>query len=196
MDIVKSIEDVVKMERECIKSFIEEYDSFVEIFKNYGLNLNIMPCYYYNGKYHTHRRIKGCFLAFRIHIHPIDLTYNQSVEKYFYKEFFSKKILQIKETRNGFKIQLSSIKDNSLGMFLRRYITKAKRANQTKKNTQICIKETIGDVFFSYIYVYRYRNEIKKTYRGFYLGWFFLVIVIVLIAINQYMHIKRLSWDW
>lgn len=193
---VGSIEEVCKIEKDIAKEFTDEYDNYIAIYKQFGIALRITPCYYYNGKYHTDHRMTGCFLAFRIQCFPINLTFKQAVKEQKYKEFFSHKMLQIKKGLDYYKVRKYSICDRQLKGFLDKHIKRAKKYKQTQINPVQCLQERLADVIVSCIYIYRYRNEVKKTYHGFDLGWLLLILATILAGLSSYMHLKRLYTQW
>ena len=89
-----------------------------------------------------------------------------------------------------------STRDVPLEKWLQNLLKRAEYLKQANKDTKLCTKESLLDILVSCIYIYRFRNEVKKTYRGFYLGWILLIVTIALIALNEYVHLKYLFWDW
>jgi len=193
---ILSSNQIKEIEKANINRFIKKYGAFILKCQQYGLILDIIPCYYYNGKYHTQPRITKCYLSFRIRCYPSSLTFNQSIRNHLYKEFFSHKILDVQKKKDFYEVKEFSTRDISLEKWLQNLLKRAENLQKANKDAKLCAKERLLDVLVSCIYIYRFRNEVKKTYRGFYLGWILLIVTIALIALSEYMHLKYLFWDW
>lgn len=180
---------VTTWEQKINDSFTDRYKHYVEAYQKYGVTLSLRPCYYYRGKYHTNRN-SNCFLAFRIRIFPECKTYSQAVLKHCYKEFFSHKLGTIAKHGDTIRLTTYSVNDVALCLFLDKYL---KKLQDPSVNNIEAIKEVPGDVLRSIVFIYRFRSELKRTYRGRDLSWIFICIVIFLISLSAYFHIKRLT---
>ena len=169
------------------------YGRYIEQYNQCGIHLEMKLCYFYQGKYHTQRRSSGCFLAYRIRLYPSSLSFNQAVSAFCYKEFFSRKLAEIRKLPDGYQIKTYSPADIPLNRFLNKHLKKAHCYLRRNGNALLSIRESPGDIFRSFGHLNRYGAEIKRTFRGVELDWIYLLIVIILICISSYMHIKRLS---
>lgn len=193
-DVINS-KQFVNLERQIIDDYFLKYKIYVDKFEKYGLKLLITPCYYYRGQYKT-KKNSHCFLAFRIQLFPCEYSYSQATRKFLSKKFFSKKIAKFDKTSTGWLVNIKTNNDIALHIFLRKYLKKAEFYYVNSLDTKRAVKETFVDNIRSIIYAYRYRNEIKCSYYGRNIEWFYIVIVLLIICISVYYHLKRISSIW
>lgn len=189
---IDSYEKVKELYVEACNSFEELYYSYVDIFLKYNIQMTIKPYCYYKGKFISKMKKRGCYTIYRICLFPKNLTYTQAKKAHLYKEFFSKKILQYKFTKNGYKVKFFSKKDVFLERFLIQILSKSKKLQLASTEPNKALKENLFDIINSIILIYRYRTAAKSTYYDFDLEWILLLIIIIVIWIRVEMHLRLL----
>ena len=189
-----SWEEISHLDQLVQEAFCSMYDTYAAKFKKYGILVKLQFRYHYAGKYHTDRKTEGYFLSAKISLLPEGCTYRQAAKKYRCKEFFSHKLAQVEKTEVGYRYVRFELADRPLTRFLDTYLRRAEQLHEQKKDPVLAIREEWMDVVRSVVYISRYRNEVKKSYRGFSLGWINLIVFSILIGIRGYMHQKRLSY--
>ncbi len=185
--------NIVNWEQNVQQEFLSQYGHFIGKYKELGITLSLQPCYFYSGKYHTQKRNSGCFIAFRIRLYPEKYTYTQARNKSLSQEFFSHKMAKIKKVSSGYQLVTYSAIDNAVNHFLKKYLSRAAMLYDQGAMPSLAIRETLGNVLRSFLYVYRYRSEVKRTYHGHSLEWIVLLLVVLLICARVYVRIKRLG---
>lgn len=189
-----SYEKVKELNSNACKLFLEYYSDYISAFSKYDIHMTMKPCYYYNGKFKTEMRKKGCYTVYRIRLFPKGLTYVQATKKHMYKEFFSRKIFQFKITsHNIYKINTFSKDDIILERFLKHYLYKAKKLYQQTNEPIKSLKESGADIINSICLIYRYRTEVKSTFYGFDLNWLLLLIIVIAILLRIEAHLRLLG---
>ncbi len=190
---VHSLDEVDKLELIIRRDFLADYEHFSEKFEQYGISLVLQPCYYYNGKFHTKRNNKHCYLMYRIVLLPKGCTLSQAQQKFSYKKFFSKKLATISKDVCGYRVKINGIKDWFFLYYINKYLAKAKAFSIRNLSCMRVLNENLVDVLWSIVFIYRYRNEVKHTIRGKSLEWVFLLFVFLLICLSSYFRIKFLE---
>lgn len=183
-NIFISYNDVIILQQRSHVEFMTNFSRYVELFGKLDIQLTITPYYYYNAKFHTKARKKGSCMFFKIKLYPKSLTFEQAKNKHLVKEFFSHKIMSFTKTKKGYKTKLYSSNDKILKNFLARYLNRGSFLKTIGNEPQICLKESLSDIFRSFIFMYRYRNEVKTKYYGFDLSWIILIIALILIILE------------
>jgi len=192
VSILKDSTELEEWYKEINNSFVNLYGRYINEYNQYGIRLEMKPCYFYNGKYHTQKKIADFFMAYRIRLFPSSLSFNQAVSTFCYKEFFSRKLAEIRRISNGYRIKTYSPRDIFLTRFLNKHLKKAEYHFNQNGNSLLSIQESLGDILRSFRHIARYGPEIKRTFRGVSLDWIYLILVIILICLNSYMNIKLL----
>lgn len=191
---VQDIKIAKKHEETLVVEFFDKYNHYVETFKEYGITLSIQPYYYYNGKYHTEARNTDYFLAFRFRLYPAKMSFAQAKKNFIYKEFFSHKITDISKKGNVFYVKEYPIKDRAVEHFLKQILHKITQLHIHNKDVLQAVVETPHDLLKSWLYINRYKTEVKYTLRGHRLDWWGLLVVILLICISMYLRLKRIHY--
>ncbi len=193
MVIVNTVKEIVEIENSVIAEFNNRFFLYIEKFRKYGITMKISPCYCYGGKHHTEHRATGCFMSFKILLFPREMTYNKALKTFNAKKLFSTKVLTIKKIEDCYHIKRIAKSERILKRILDRYLRKAEKFFNSTKNPINAIRENFFDVIISWILLDRYFNEVKMTYRGTSLIWFF-VLMIVISQILEFFS-EKIRWD-
>lgn len=174
-------DDVLDLVKRTCDTFVLEYDEYISRLECFDICITIRRCCFFNGKYHTRIRKKGCDIFMKISLFPKGYSYTQAKKRHWGKEMFSKKIMEFKETSKGYRVKVFGGKDNILKSFLKGRLRRCEKLNNRGKESKKSVKESLADVFRSFILVHRYRNQVKTTFYGFDLHWIILIIAIILI---------------
>ena len=184
MAAVRSAEELRDTEEKIGRIFLKCYESYIERFERLGIALDMKPCYYYAGKYHSDHRASGCFSVFRVQLYPAGLTFSQAKRERKYKLFFSHKLFVKKKGGELCDVQSFPVYDGSLKKFLDKYLKKAQKCAKNGGKPADSLRENITDVFRTNFHFNRYRNERIKKYRGVEVDAVKLAFVILLAIVS------------
>ena len=181
---VHSYEEVRQLIMSALEVYLPQIENFTESFREHNIQLSVVPCYFYNGKFSTSNRQKGACVFVRVRLFPVGYSFAQAEKKYFSKKYFSHRIIEFTKTKGGYRVKIYPSKDTALHGFLEKIL----RRSMKIKTPEIALKENLGDVFRSVIFVDRYRSEVKNSLYGFDLHWILLIIALLLIVVNVHVH--------
>ena len=180
---LNTYEEVLEQTEKVFNNYLANFSEYFELFEEYGIQLVIKPCYFYNNSFKTNNRKKGSCAFFRVQLFPKRYTFAQAEKNHCYKEMFSHRIIEFNSHKNQYRVKVYSSKDRILKRFLNKYLKKCSIAKKKGVSTLLPLKERLADVFRSIFLMDRYRTRVKLTFYNFDLHWIILIIIIILTLI-------------
>lgn len=181
---LEKYEDVLALIEKHYDDFSNQYSYYVNAFDTMNIKMEISPCYFYNMKFKMKKRQKGCCMFYRIRLFPKFFSFKHAQKKHLAKEIFSHKIIDFTKVSVGYKVKTNFNDDKILKTFLKNLLDRTIILNNSSKQGYMALKESICDVFRSFVLMHRYRSEVKTDFYGFDLHWIILLIAIILIILK------------
>lgn len=185
---VKTYDDVLVLANKAIEDAVMRTETFAKAFNREHIQLVIKPCYFYNQRFHTKCRKKGASVFLRIQLFDDESTFEQATKKHMSKAFFSRKLIAFAENRNGYEVVLYPCQDAAMECFFSRLLNKVEFLKKRGKPAKNVLRENLGDVLRSVVFMNRYRTEVKTNFYSFDLQWIILFLVIILILLRVHAH--------
>ncbi|MBE6799022.1 MAG: hypothetical protein E7525_04535 [Ruminococcaceae bacterium] len=182
--IVETYEEVAGIIDIAFNDYLNSFNGYFEKFNDENIQLAIKRCYFYNRRFVTASRKNGAVAFFRVQVFPKNLSFNQAKKNFLAKEFFSHKIAEFQRMKSSYRVEVYPANDRHLRVFLENILLKVSKANKRGRSSVIALKESLGDVFRSFVFMHRYRTEVKTTFRGFNLHWIILIIAVLLTILS------------
>ena len=186
--IVKTYDEVLKLTDKAFEDFVGKYQLLIDDLSSFGIETKMKPRYFYNGKYKAKNRKKGACSFVRVQMYPKGISFAQAEKNHLAKMMFSHKLVEHKELTDGYHVTVYSAKDSLLNRFLSNRLEKCRFLEEKGGQPINSLKESLWDVFRSWLLMYRYRNEVKMKYRNFDMIWVVIIITALLILLRE--------WSW
>ncbi len=149
------------------------YSNIVESLKNKGIVVEFQLLFYSRGKYYPIPRKSNGRIKVKIYVFSSNCTRKQAIKKNEIKRIYS--ILgNYSKVNDEYQVVFFDKNDNTLKKFL----YKINKNAEIKNN--FSLKQTLVDVFRSYLYFNRYGSDYDRYYRSIPMYWVVVIIIIVI----------------
>lgn len=186
--IVKTYDKVIQIIDKTFENYVDKHQFLIDDLTSFGIETKIKLRYFYNGIYRAKNRKKGACAFIRVQLYPNGISFAQADKKHLAKMMFSHKLVEHKEQTDGYRVTVYSAKDPLLSHFLSKRLKRCAALKEKGVQPINSLKESLWDVFRSWLLMYRYRNEVKMKYRNCDMMWVVIIITALLILLR--------AWSW